>query len=100
MDNVVNAGQVIVATNIAGRGTDLRLSKMWKRMAVCMFASHFCPQMIGLNLGRTSRVGNKGTSQFILNCKIDDYNDYIFWRDLMEEEAPEGTSAQMAAICA
>ncbi|OON18316.1 SecA DEAD-like domain protein [Opisthorchis viverrini] len=69
IDDELDCGEVIIATNIAGRGADIKPTKEVERnggMHVCIT---FLPQNERVerqNIGRTSRTGNKGTSQFII----------------------------------
>ncbi|TGZ55871.1 hypothetical protein CRM22_010276 [Opisthorchis felineus] len=65
----LDCGEVIIATNIAGRGADIKPTREVEKnggMHVCIT---FLPQNERVeqqNVGRTSRTGNKGTSQFII----------------------------------
>jgi len=65
----IGAGEVIVATNIAGRGTDLTTSDEVERnggMHVCIT---FLPDSYRVELqnsGRTARQGKKGSAQLII----------------------------------
>lgn len=65
----IDAGEIIVATNIAGRGTDLTTSPEVERhggMHVCIT---FLPQSYRVelqNAGRTARQGKRGSAQLIV----------------------------------
>lgn len=62
-------GEVIIATNIAGRGTDIKPSPKMEEnggLHVCLTFLPDNQRIEEQNIGRTSRTGNKGTSQFIL----------------------------------
>lgn len=61
-------GEIIIATNIAGRGTDIKAEKIERNggLHVCITFLPPNERVEQQNVGRTSRTGNKGTSQFIL----------------------------------
>ena len=66
----LKAGYVLVATNIAGRGTDILLDDEGEQNGGLHVCITFLPdndRVERQNQGRTSRCGNKGTSQFIIN---------------------------------
>lgn len=72
VDNQVKSGDIIVATNLAGRGTDLKTSQEVENNG----GLHVCLTFLPINtrveqqaFGRTARQGNRGTSQLILNRK-------------------------------
>ena len=65
----ITAEEVIISTNIAGRGTDIKVSKEVNDNGGLHLCLTFLPinDRVELqNLGRTSRTGNPGTSQFVL----------------------------------
>eukprot|EP00392_Amoebophrya_sp_AT5.2_P019007 g19694.t1 len=64
------AGDIIVATNIAGRGTDIKLTKEVERNGGMHVSVTFLPTNARVqeqNFGRTSRAGNRGTAQLIVD---------------------------------
>ena len=68
--NRIQPGEIIVATNLAGRGTDLKTSPAVEKNG----GLHVCLTFLSNNLrveeqafGRTSRQGNRGTSHMILS---------------------------------
>ncbi|CAF3343931.1 unnamed protein product [Rotaria sp. Silwood2] len=70
ISNRVEQSEIIVATNLVGRGTDLKTSEELEKTG----GLHICLTYLPNNLrteqqafGRTSRQGNRGTSQMILN---------------------------------
>ncbi|CAF1257028.1 unnamed protein product, partial [Didymodactylos carnosus] len=70
--NRIQSGEIIVATNLAGRGTDLKTSPNVEKNG----GLHVCLTYLPNNLrvedqafGRTSRQGHRGTSQMILNSQ-------------------------------
>ncbi|CAD7937375.1 unnamed protein product, partial [Amoebophrya sp. A120] len=63
-------GTIIVTTNIAGRGTDINLTDEVEKNGGLHVIITFRPQNDRVqqqNVGRTSRTGNRGTAQLILN---------------------------------
>lgn len=70
MEETIPAGRVILATNLAGRGTDLALSPVVERaggMHVCLT---FFPDNLRVQaqaFGRAARQGKAGTAQLVLD---------------------------------
>lgn len=65
----IKAGEVIISTNLSGRGTDIKLTDEVNANGGLHLCLTFLPtnDRVELqNLGRTSRTGNPGTSQFVL----------------------------------
>ena len=72
IERVVESGEIIIATNLAGRGTDLKTSPKVERNG----GLHVCVTFLPSNLrveeqafGRTSRQGNNGTAELIINIE-------------------------------
>ena len=68
--NRIEPSEIIVATNLAGRGTDLKTSQEVENHGGLHICLTFLPKNLRIEeqaLGRTSRQGNRGTSQLILN---------------------------------
>uniref|UniRef100_A0A914PSA0 Protein translocase subunit SecA n=1 Tax=Panagrolaimus davidi TaxID=227884 RepID=A0A914PSA0_9BILA len=66
---VLEPGECIIATNIAGRGTDVLVTKEVENAGGLHVCVTFLPENCRVerqNIGRTSRTGNRGTSQFIV----------------------------------
>ena len=67
----LEAGDIVVATNIAGRGTDLGVSKQVERNGGLHVIMAFMPsndRVRRQGLGRTARAGHKGTGTYIVLC--------------------------------
>ena len=68
-DRIQN-GEIIVATNLAGRGTDLKTSPSVEKNGGLHVCLTFLPNNLRVEeqaFGRTSRQGNRGTAQMILS---------------------------------
>jgi preprotein translocase subunit SecA len=69
IEEELKPGEIIIATNIAGRGTDIKPNSQVEKnggLHVCSTSLADTQRVEEQNVGRTSRTGNKGTSQFIL----------------------------------
>lgn len=78
LQKTLNAGDIIIATNIAGRGTDVLVSHEVEQNGGLHVCIAFLPdndRVERQNQGRTSRCGNKGTSQFIINFSDNELNN-------------------------
>eukprot|EP00392_Amoebophrya_sp_AT5.2_P010211 g10264.t1 len=67
---IAEPGDIIIATNIAGRGTDITLEKAVERnggLHVCVTFLPANARVQEQNFGRTSRAGNRGTAQLIVD---------------------------------
>lgn len=94
--NEVISGDLIIATNIAGRGTDIKTSNNVEAhggLHVCIISLPSNERVEQQNVGRTSRTGNLGTSQFIIYHKyhsdiefLKKYRDHLENQDLMRAE--------------
>ncbi|CAF3707211.1 unnamed protein product [Adineta steineri] len=66
----IESGDILVATNLAGRGTDLKTTQDVEKHGGLHVCLTFLPKNLRVEeqaFGRTSRQGNCGTSQLILN---------------------------------
>jgi len=102
LEKKLDVGKIIVATNLAGRGTDIKTSTELEKNG----GLHVCLTFLPVNLrveeqalGRTSRQGNNGSGQLIINsdyerAKLSELypsygncstiGDFRKWRDLAE----------------
>ncbi|XP_044732130.1 uncharacterized protein LOC123295001 [Chrysoperla carnea] len=69
-DEFIDSGTIIVATNIAGRGTDFKTTKQLEDHGGLHICVTFCPESKRVQdqvFYRTSRQGNKGSAGLILS---------------------------------
>ncbi|WP_367342614.1 accessory Sec system translocase SecA2 [Limosilactobacillus sp.] len=66
-----HTGAVTVATNMAGRGTDIKLSDHVKKLGgLAVIGTEMLPERVRLQLaGRAGRQGDPGTSQFYISLE-------------------------------
>ncbi|XP_055357472.1 uncharacterized protein LOC129602474 [Paramacrobiotus metropolitanus] len=85
----LHPGDVVVATNLAGRGTDLKTTEIeeYGGLHVCLTFLPHSQRTEEQAFGRTSRQGNKGTGQLIIIA--DPHSDYRHQRDLEEKRLLE-----------
>ncbi|UCM86433.1 MAG: hypothetical protein LF885_07155 (plasmid) [Rickettsia endosymbiont of Culicoides impunctatus] len=65
----LEAGDIVIATNIAGRGTDLKVSKQVKVNGGLHVILSYIPKNFRIEkqaFGRTARAGNQGTATYIV----------------------------------
>ena len=70
-ENSVDTGDVIIATNIAGRGTDLKTTPALEKNGGLHVCVAFLPDNKRVEdqaFGRTSRQGNEGTAKLIIRA--------------------------------
>jgi hypothetical protein len=68
----IEGGTIIIATNIAGRGTDIKLSPQVKGKGGLHVCFTFLPQNLRVEIqgfGRAARAGVPGTAQLVLNLE-------------------------------
>ncbi|VEN56915.1 unnamed protein product [Callosobruchus maculatus] len=93
----VEVGEVIIATNIAGRGTDFKTSTQLDSNGGLHVSVAYLPcnkRVEDQACGRTARQGNKGSAKLIikkdevtkLNIDTDDFEEIKRMRDMKEKE--------------
>lgn len=98
-ENEMNEGDIIIATNIAGRGTDLCLSKCVQQNGGLHVILGFLPENERVelqNIGRASRAGQMGTSRIIvLDEKQQDIGILVKERIQKEQKVVEKAKNEM-----
>jgi hypothetical protein len=100
IEDEINPGEIIIATNIAGRGTDIKADKIEIHggLHVCVTFLPINERVEHQNFGRTSRTGNKGTGQFIIlrtevitnqTYYFDDKNELDLFKKSRDKEEEE-----------
>ncbi|CAF0923021.1 unnamed protein product [Adineta steineri] len=100
---VLKHGEIIIATNIAGRGTDIQANDTIENnggLHVCVTFLPVNERVEQQNVGRTSRIGNKGTAQFILlrEKSNDTFEKLKEIRDKDEEEGLNSARTQIKDV--
>ncbi|CAM2721942.1 unnamed protein product [Rotaria socialis] len=93
-------GEIIIATNIAGRGTDIRAGDEIENNGGLHVCVTFLPpneRVEQQNVGRTSRTGNKGTAQFILLTKKSD-DEFATLKKVRDKEEDSGLQSAKTKI--
>jgi hypothetical protein len=102
--SLVDIADVIIATNLAGRGTDLKTTEALDKNGGLHVCVGYLPSNLRVQLqayGRTARQGNRGTAQLVINKPVAvsqlqssyawylserETGDLLEWRDLAERE--------------
>ncbi|MFN3235095.1 MAG: hypothetical protein ACE365_06755 [Gammaproteobacteria bacterium] len=90
LDREIGPGEIIVATNLAGRGTDIKPSAAVKNnggLHVIVTSLSINDRVCKQAYGRTSRAGAPGTAESIINRETlsSSIKNNISWRSLSEE---------------
>ncbi|CAF1345422.1 unnamed protein product, partial [Didymodactylos carnosus] len=90
IEEELKPGEIIIATNIAGRGTDIRAEKIEKNGGLHVCVTFLPPneRVEQQNVGRTSRTGNKGIGQFILLETTE--NDFEILKQIRDKQEEDG----------
>jgi hypothetical protein len=94
-DKKVNPGDIIIATNIAGRGTDFETSKLLEANGGMHVILSYMPPNLRVEwqaFGRTARNGKEGTGKFIIfdpRRKEDEDFTIDYLRDERDEQENE-----------
>jgi len=91
-NKIFSENEIIISTNISGRGTDLKLSPLVNEYGGMHVILSFLPSNLRVQMqahGRTSRKGNPGTGIMIIN--IYNYynsigNDFTFFKAIENRE--------------
>ena len=87
-------GEIIIATNLGGRGTDIKLHKTTLHVILTFFPATL--RIEEQAFGRTSRCGQKGSGEMILNMK-DLMSEYGNCTDI-DELRPRREAKELEAI--
>ncbi|CAF3758398.1 unnamed protein product [Rotaria sordida] len=73
----IKSGEIIIATNLAGRGTDIKTDDVEQYGGLHIILTFMPPnkRILEQALGRTARQGKRGTGQIILNINHSLYNE-------------------------
>ena len=101
LNNVGHPGNILIATNAAGRGTDIIIDENSKNNGGLYVIVGFFPQNSRIEfqaIGRAGRQGNPGTSKIIVSRDEEFiYYNYIFIKKFLEEI--EEDEAKMLYLC-
>ena len=96
-DDERKPGDIIVATNLAGRGTDIKLSKEVNNSGGLFCLMTFLPRNRRVELqafGRTARKGNPGSVQFVLSA-LTSSTEHLEILNAMRDAREEAESARL-----
>lgn len=85
----IEKGQLIIATNLAGHGTDIKLSDTVKHNGGLHVCLSYLPRNVRVEqqaYGRAARSGDPGSCKLIFNDERDDLSYAIRQRDLCEAQ--------------
>ena len=88
IDKEFDCGEIIIATNLAGRGTDVGTTAKVEENGGLHVLVTFLPMNTRVEhqaFGRTSRQGKRGTAQLIVQLSMDSGKTYATMEELKEE---------------
>ena len=88
LNDEIECGSIILSTNLSGRGTDIRISKLLEVNNGLHVILTFVPTSKRIEdqaFGRAGRKGENGSGQYILYSKLS-FNELIKKRDIREEK--------------
>ena len=98
--NSIDVGEIIIATNIAGRGTDIKTSPAAEAAGGLHVCLTFLPESYRVelqNVGRTARQGKKGSAQLVLHA-TQPYDQLRQARDDQETQATTRAKKGVAGL--
>ncbi|OIR57522.1 MAG: protein translocase subunit SecA-like protein, partial [Amphiamblys sp. WSBS2006] len=102
VQGTLKGGDIVVATNIAGRGTDFKLSSEVQERGGLHVVLTFHPpnkRIEEQNIGRASRSGQMGTSQVVVVSKEESFEAICEKREKEEEKEIGLICSEMHAVC-
>ena len=88
LNDEINSGSIILSTNLSGRGTDIRISKLLEIKNGLHVVLTFIPKSKRIEdqaFGRAGRKGENGSGRYIIYSKKE-FNQLIMERDIREEK--------------
>ena len=88
LNDEINSGSIILSTNLSGRGTDIRISKLLEIKNGLHVILTFIPTSKRIEdqaFGRAGRKGENGSGRYILYSEKE-FNQLIMERDIREEK--------------
>ncbi len=100
--HAIDPGQIVVATNLAGRGTDLKVSEELEANGGLHVIISYLPPNTRVEAqaqGRTARAGQPGSYQFIVHDpNLDEENDAVSELQCLKEVRDQKESSRLDRI--